>query len=47
VEVICGIAVVEAQEQFGNPEEWDRLPLEAITRELVKTQLTEKTKCVL
>lgn len=35
----------EAWGQFGNPEEGVRLPLEAVTRELVKTQLTERIKC--
>jgi hypothetical protein len=41
------IAVAETRRQFGNPEEEERLPLEAVTRELAKTQLTKKTKCVL
>jgi hypothetical protein len=40
------IAVAEAQGQFRNLEREHQL-LEAVTRELVKTQLTEKTKCVL
>jgi hypothetical protein len=31
-------AVAEAPWQFGNPEEGKRPPLEAVTRELVKTQ---------
>jgi hypothetical protein len=29
--------------QFGNPEQEERPPLEAVTRRLVKTQQTEKT----
>jgi hypothetical protein len=36
-----------AQEQLGNPEEEKHPLLEAVTRGLVKTQLPEKTKCVL
>jgi hypothetical protein len=32
---------------FRNPEERERLLLEAVTRGLVKTHLTEKTNCVL
>jgi hypothetical protein len=40
------IFVAEARGQFGNPEEGD-LPLEAVTRGLVKTELTEMNKCVL
>jgi hypothetical protein len=36
--------VAEAQGQFGNPEERERSPLEAVTiQRLVKTQQTEKT----
>jgi hypothetical protein len=36
--------VVEARGQFGNPEEGERPPFEAVTRQrLVKTQHTEKT----
>jgi hypothetical protein len=43
VSCCCGKPVAEAREQFGNPEEGKRLPLEAVTRKLVKTQQTEKT----
>jgi hypothetical protein len=39
----CELLVAEAREQFGNPEEGKRLPLEEVTRRLVKTQQTEKT----
>jgi hypothetical protein len=35
--------VAEAQGQFGNPEEVEHLPLEAVTRRLVKAHLTGKT----
>jgi hypothetical protein len=36
--------VAEARGQFGNPEEGERPPLKAATRQrLVKTQRTEKT----
>jgi hypothetical protein len=35
--------VAEAQGRFGNPEEGEHLLLQAVTRRLVKTQLTEKT----
>jgi hypothetical protein len=38
--------VAEAREQFENPEEKESLPLEADTRGLVMTQLTEEIKCV-
>jgi hypothetical protein len=41
------IVVVEARRKFGNPEEEERLPLEPVTRRLVKTQLTAKNKCLL
>jgi hypothetical protein len=34
--------MAEAWGQFGNPEERERLPLEAVTGGLVKTQLTYK-----
>jgi hypothetical protein len=34
--------VAKARGQFGNPEEGESLPLEAVTRELVKT-VTENT----
>jgi hypothetical protein len=37
------MAVVEAQGQFRNPEKGEHQPLEAVSRVLVKTQLTEKT----
>jgi hypothetical protein len=33
--------------QFENPKKGERLQLEAVSRELVKTQLTAKTKCLL
>jgi hypothetical protein len=36
-----------ARRQFGNPEERERLPFEAVTRGLMKTQVTEKTNFVL
>jgi hypothetical protein len=39
--------MAEAQGQFGNPEEGEHLPFETVTGELVKTQLTGKTKCML
>jgi hypothetical protein len=35
-------AVAVAQRKFGNPEEEEWPPLEALTRGLLKTQLTEK-----
>jgi hypothetical protein len=37
------VGVAEARGQFGNPEEVERPPLEAVTRGLVKTQKAEKT----
>jgi hypothetical protein len=37
--------VIETKRHFGNSEEGERLPLEAVTRELVKTQLTENRSC--
>jgi hypothetical protein len=38
------VVVAEARGQFGNPEEGERLPLEAATRQrLVKTLQAEKT----
>jgi hypothetical protein len=40
------MAVAEERGQFGNPEEGERPPLEAVTRGLVKTRLTKKIKCV-
>jgi hypothetical protein len=36
--------VDEARRQFGNSEEGEHLPLEAVTRGLVKARLTDKTK---
>jgi hypothetical protein len=39
--------VAEARGQFGNPKEEELLPLERVTRKLVKTQQAEKTECVL
>jgi hypothetical protein len=33
----CCKLVAEAQGQFRNPEEWEYLTLEAVTRKLVKT----------
>jgi hypothetical protein len=38
----CQKLVGEEREQFGNPEEGERPPLEAVTREM-KTQQAEKT----
>jgi hypothetical protein len=38
------IAVAEDGGQFGNPEKREHLPLEVITRELVKTELTENKR---
>jgi hypothetical protein len=35
--------VAEAQGQFENPEEGERLPVGAITEEMVNTQQAEKT----
>jgi hypothetical protein len=37
------VAVAETWGQFGNPEEGEITPLEAIARKLVKTQQAEKT----
>jgi hypothetical protein len=37
----------EVWSQFQNPEEGGRLSLEAVTRGLVQTKLTEETMCVL
>jgi hypothetical protein len=34
--------VVAAWGQFGNPEEGERQPLEAVTRKLVRTEQAEK-----
>jgi hypothetical protein len=41
------IVVAEAQGQFGNSEERKRPPLETVTRELVNSLVTEKSKFVL
>jgi hypothetical protein len=41
--VAVKMLVAEAQGQFGNPEEGERPPLEAVTRKLVKIQQAEKT----
>jgi hypothetical protein len=38
--------VAEAQGDFGNPEESERLPLKDVTRGLLWTKLTEKAKSV-
>jgi hypothetical protein len=43
VSCCCEKLVTEARGQLGNPEEGERLPLEAVTRKLVTTQLAEKT----
>jgi hypothetical protein len=44
VSCFCLMLVAEGRERFGNPEEGQGLPLEAVTRQrLVKTQQTEKT----
>jgi hypothetical protein len=40
------ISVTAAREQFGNPEQRERPPFEAVTRGVEKTQLTEKKCCV-
>jgi hypothetical protein len=39
------IAMTEAWRQFGNPKERECPPLEAVTRGMVKTQLTENLVC--
>jgi hypothetical protein len=39
--------LAEARGQFRNREEGKRVPLEAVARELVMTEPTKKTKCVL
>jgi hypothetical protein len=39
--------VTEARTEFGNPEEREYSPLEAVTRGLGKPEQTEETKCVL
>jgi hypothetical protein len=38
--------VAEVQAQFRKTEKGERPPSDAVTRGLVKTQLTEKTKCM-
>jgi hypothetical protein len=38
--------VDESRGQFGNPEEGESTPLEAVCRGFVKTMLTGKTECV-
>jgi hypothetical protein len=40
-----GIIVDETRGHFGSSEEEECLPLETVTRKMVKTQLTQKTKC--
>jgi hypothetical protein len=40
------VAVSQSRGQFWNQKEVERPPLEAVTRRLVNTQLTEKTKCL-
>jgi hypothetical protein len=37
--------VTEVWVQFGKPEKKERPTLEAVTSGLVKTKLTDKTKC--
>jgi hypothetical protein len=48
---LCGsyliIVVTESWEQFGNPEGGDYSLLEAVTRGMVKTELSEESKCML
>jgi hypothetical protein len=39
--------VAKAWGQFGNPEEGERPALETVTRELVQTQQTVKTKIII
>jgi hypothetical protein len=39
------IVVAEVQGQFGDPEEREYQPMEAVTRGLLKTQEDEKTVC--
>jgi hypothetical protein len=47
VEELPENAVAKAQGQFGNTEKGERLPSEADTGGLLKSQLTEKTEeCV-
>jgi hypothetical protein len=41
------IVLVEAWRQVANPEERKRLPLEPVTRKLVKTHVTDQTKLLL
>jgi hypothetical protein len=38
------VAAAEARGQFRNSEETERLPLEAVSRELVKTLNAEKAR---
>jgi hypothetical protein len=40
-------AVAEELGQFGNPKARDCLPLEAPIKIMIKTQMTEKIKCLL
>jgi hypothetical protein len=35
--------VAHAREEFGNPEEEEHPPVEAVAKVLMKTKLTEKT----
>jgi hypothetical protein len=35
---VSRVVVVEARRQFGSPKEGDRMPLDAVTRGLVKRQ---------
>jgi hypothetical protein len=42
VSCCCEKLAAEEGEQFGNPEEGERPPLEGVTRRLVKTQQAEK-----
>jgi hypothetical protein len=39
----CENMVAEARGKFGNPEEGECLPLEAVTRRMVKRQQAEKS----
>jgi hypothetical protein len=38
------VAEAEARGQFGNTDEGEYQPLEAVTRRLIQTQQTEKTQ---
>jgi hypothetical protein len=42
VHCCCWKMVAEARGQFGNPEEAERPPLKAVTRQQLKTQQTEE-----